>query len=603
MNFMYNNIEAMKIKNINSLAISILFISLVLVIFNSCKDYMEGKTFLVSDERMIDEYIEQKDTDMTEFLRIADKAGFRGMLHAYGTNTCFIPTNEAIAVYCQRHGISSLESLPIDELEKLMKFHVVRDTIRTAQFKDGRLDVATMLGKFLTTKTVQEGSSDPVIRVNRQANIIKKDIRVANGIIHKIDYLLTPEPKTVGEMIETLPEDPLSPQNNYSLYKSIMRDTKMIDTLTINSGSDTWYTTLLQSNASFINQGILSRDDLLAKMRIAQPDYASDDAKLLQMFAQYHCINRLAYVTDLSMSSSELTMATNQVITVKVKKDSLIINEYQSLTKFEKGVAVNKQSDWTDLSCNNGVLIDLDGYIQPVKRGPEAIYWELTDQPEIKRMKEYRKKGSSVTFHDGDLSELRFGGKNTPFISYKVASAFDTKTQYVHYDYFEIPMKPTQLQWMEITTPVLTEGTYNVWICWRRGGDDNKFKSTFKQVGKADQVLPNVVDLGEYFNTSNTPEVNLNNGMKQYNAKYKISVCCSRNCGAIKVEYTGRHTLRMDVLSGGSQYSWWDMIQFIPVDQNQLWPRFDIEGNAISPGTPCNLISPVDQSCFGDLLN
>jgi hypothetical protein len=52
---------------------------------------MQGKTFVVSDERMIDEYIEQKDTSMSEFLKVADKAGFRGMLHAYGTNTCFIP--------------------------------------------------------------------------------------------------------------------------------------------------------------------------------------------------------------------------------------------------------------------------------------------------------------------------------------------------------------------------------------------------------------------------------------------------------------------------------------------------------------------------------
>ena len=593
---MHNNISAMKTKNIKLLAKSMLIVSCALILFNSCKDYMEGKTFLVSDERMIDEYIEQKDTSMTEFLHVADKAGFRGMLHAYGTNTCFIPTNEAIKVYCLRHGINSLLDLPSDSLEKFMKFHIVRDTIRTAEFVDGRLNRATMLGKFLTTKTVQEGGSDPVIRVNRQANIIKKDIRVANGIIHKIDYILTPEPKTVGQMIESLPD-------TYSIYKQIMKNTGIIDTLN-NSVDNVWYTAFLQSDASFLTDSIKSIDDVLVKMRKAQPDYASDDAKLLQMYAQYHCIKRLAYVTDLSLSSSELTMATNQVITVKVSKDSLIINEYQSLTTFEKGITVNKQSEWTDMSCNNGVLIDLDGNITPVKRGPAAIYWELTDQPEIKRMKEYRKRGAFVSFKPGELSELSFGGKSNPTMTYNVSSSFVVQGgQYVHYDYFDIPMRPTLLQWMEIKTPVLTEGTYYVWICWRRGGDNNKFKTTFKQDGKEDQVLPNVFDLGEYFNTSNTPEVNLNNGMKQYNAKAKNSVVCSRNCGAIKVEYTGRHTLRMDALSGSSQSSWWDMIQFIPVDQNQLWPRFDVDGNAIYPGTPCELIAPADQPCVGDLLN
>jgi len=571
----------------------IILLGASMALFNSCADYMQGTLFRVSDETMIDEYIEQKDTSMTEFLKIADVAGFRGLLHAYGTNTCFIPTNDAISAYCQKQGIASMETLPVSDLENFMKFHTVRDTIRTGQFVSGRLATPTMLGKYLTTKKVQEGNLI-VYKVNRQANIIKTDTRVANGIIQKIDYVLTPNSKTVGEMIQQLPD-------SFSLYKSVMLETGVLDTLINNT--NVWYTAFLQSNNSFATKGITNRADLIAAMKIAQPDYTGDEAKLLQIFAQYHCIKRLAYITDLSISSAELTLATNQVITFKTSKDSLILNEYQSLTTFEKGITANKSSEWTDLSCSNGVLIDLDGYIQPVKRGPAAVYWEMTDQPEIKKMKEYRKKGSYVVFKPGDLSELNFGGKNSPTITYNVASAFDSKTQYSHYDYFEIPMRPTVIQWMEIKTPVLTEGTYNVWICWRRGGDNNKFKTTFKQDGKVDQVLPNVFDLGEYFNTSNTPEVNLNVGMKRYNAKQLNSVCCSRNCGAIKVEYTGRHILRMDALSGSSQAAWWDMIQFIPVDQNQLWPRFDVEGNAIYPGTSCDQIAPKDQSCSGDLNN
>ncbi|MDD3490766.1 MAG: fasciclin domain-containing protein [Paludibacter sp.] len=570
--------------------------AVALITFSSCDDYMKGKTFLTSDEVMVDEYIEQRDNSMSEFLKVADKAGFRGMLHAYGTNTCFIPTNEAISVYCSRMGIDSLQQLPVEELEKFMKFHIVRDTIQSSDFVDGRLATATMLGKYLTTRTVQEGNNEPVLRVNRQADIVQKDIRVANGIIHKINYVLSPNPKTVGEMIQLLPE-------NYTLFKSVMTESGILDTLTNNKAAGEWFTVFVQSDEAFASAGITDRSSLIEKLKVAQPDFATDEAALINIFARYLVVKRLAYVADLSMSSAELTMATNQVLTFKNSKDSLIVNEYQTLTKFEKGVPVKKDSEWTDLSCFNGVMIDLEGYIQPVKRGPEAIYWQLTDQPEIKKMKEYRKKGSWYVFRPGDLSELQFGGKNNPTITYVVDNAFGEKNQYVNYDYFEIPMRPTLLQWMEIKTPVLTEGVYNVWICWRRGGSNNKFKTTFRQEGKEDQVLPNVFDLGEYFNTDNTPEVNLNNGMKQYNAKQKISVFCSRNCGAIKVEYTGRHTLRIDALSGNSQAAWWDMIQFIPVDQNQIWPRFDIEGNAIYPGTACELIAPADQVCVGDLLN
>jgi uncharacterized surface protein with fasciclin (FAS1) repeats len=565
------------------------FLSFAVFLFNSCiTDYMVGKTFKVSDERMVDEWILQKDTDMTLFLKAADKAGFRGMLHAYGTNTCFIPTNKAIKAYCKHLGIDSLQTLPIEDLEKFMKFHIVRDTIESSQFIDGRLATATMSGKYLTTKPI-EGTAN--ILINRQANIIQKDIRVGNGIIHKIDSVLTPNPKTVKEMIEELP-------SNYSLFKLIMKDSGIADTLGINTDGKTLYTVLLQSDESFKTQGITDLASLIAKMKIAQPDYATNPAKLEEIYARFHCIKRLAYVADLSLSSAELTLAVNQVLTLKTNLDSLILNEYQSLTKFEQGVAVNKKSEWTDRSCSNGVLIDLAGYIQPIKRGAEAVYWEITDQPEIKKMKEYRKLGTTVVFNAGDLSELTWGGNSSPKITYYGGGAFNAKAQYSHYDYFDVPIRPNSLQWLELKTPVLAAGTYYVWICFRRGGA-TKIKATFKEVGVDDQILPNVIDLGAYFDTAASESTNLSNGSKRYNAKQLNSVICSKNCGAIKVDYTGRHTLRIDALSivGSASAVWLDMIHFIPVDQDQLWPRFDVEGKAIYQTTPCAEIAPSSQTC------
>ena len=563
------------------------FLSFTVFLFNSCiTDYMVGKTFKVSDERMVDEWILQKDTDMTLFLKVADKAGFRGMLHAYGTNTCFIPTNKAIKAYCKHLGIDSLQTLPVEDLEKFMKFHIVRDTIESSQFIDGRLATATILGKYLTTKPI-EGTANML--VNRQANIVQKDIRVGNGIIHKIDSVLTPNPKTVKEMIEELP-------SNYSLFKTIMKDSGIADTLGINTNGNTLYTVLLQSDESFKTQGITDLTTLIAKMKVAQPDYATNPTKLEEIFARFHCIKRLAYVADLSISSAELTLATNQVLTLKTNLDSLILNEYQSLTKFERGVPVNKKSEWTDRSCSNGVLIDLAGYIQPIKRGAEAVYWEITDQPEIKKMKEYRKVGSVVTFNAGDLSELTWGGKGTPTVTYRV-EAFAQKAQYSHYDYFGMGMRPSLLQWLEMKTPVLAAGTYYVWVCFRRN-NTTYVKTTFKEVGMDDQILPNVINLGEYFDTSASAATNLSNGSKRYNAKQVISTCCSRNCGAIKVDYTGRHTLRFDAINAVSNADVnIDMIQFIPVDQDQLWPRFDVEGKAIYQTTPCAEIAPSSQTC------
>ena len=93
----------MKTMKLNLGIFSLLTVIGLTTFFSSCDDYMKNKTFLTSDEIMIDEYIEQKDTSMSLFLRSAYKAGFRGMLHAYGTNTCFIPDNNAIRLYCSRN--------------------------------------------------------------------------------------------------------------------------------------------------------------------------------------------------------------------------------------------------------------------------------------------------------------------------------------------------------------------------------------------------------------------------------------------------------------------------------------------------------------------
>jgi hypothetical protein len=379
-----------------------------------------------------------------------------------------------------------------------------------------------------------------------------------------------------------------------------MAETKLIDTLSADNGM--WYTAILQSDSTFHSQGINSKSDLIEKMKIAQPDYALDENKLLLLFAQYHCINRLAYVNDLCIT--EATLAYNQIITCKSTNDSVILNEFKTLNSFEKGITINKQSQWTDKGCVNGVLIDVKSYLQPVKRNAFAVNWEFTEQPEIKRLKEYRKPGSLVTFKPGELSELNFGGKNNPLITYVALTTWDPKAQYVHGDYFDIPIRPVVLQWMEMKTPVLAEGTYNIWIAFRRSSTSgNTFKTTFIQDGKDNQVLPYTIDMSLYFNTSATPEANLAEGAKRYMAKQSNSVMGAKLLGSVKVEKAGRHSLRFESLTGGSGTTWWDLIQFIPVNENQLWPRFDSAGQSIFPGTYCNLIAPFEQICSGDLNN
>jgi hypothetical protein len=82
-----------------------------------------------------------------------------------------------------------------------------------------------------------------------------------------------------------------------------------------------------------------------------------------------------------------------------------------------------------------------------------------------------------------------------------------------------------------------------------------------------------------------------------YNAKKFNSVMVSKLLGTIKVYTTGRHTLRLEPTTSRrvNQLGSIDMIQFIPTDENQLWPRVDMKGNWIGSEVKSCEIWPYEE--------
>jgi uncharacterized surface protein with fasciclin (FAS1) repeats len=580
-------------------ALALLMAASLALCTSSCRDDMYGKTFLTSDALMIDDYITQEDgRSMSAFLEIADRAKFRDMLHAYGIYTCFVPSNDAVRSYLQSKNLSSVADLPVEECVEIIKYHVVRHKVEdqvafaSADFVDGRLSLATMLAKYLTIRMV----ANAIYEVNRQAKIVQKDIQVANGYIHKIDQVLTPPEQTCGERVEELPDE------TYSLFKDVMRSTGWIDSLSSKSDS-VWYSVFVQSNSAFEEKGIYDKDSLVSYLRKALPA-VTDDGELLWNFAAYHCLKGLYYVVDLSNASALQSLAPNQALTFKIKKDSLLVNEYINKNVYERGVPVNKTSEYTDLSCYNGVLLEVSGYIGPQTRGPQAVFWDIAEQPEIMKDSRFRKSGFGIPWDVAQTySEMKMtlaAGVNTyGEFGYGFQSAYSNNWQVVNRDYLTI--RWYRLSRVDFTLPLLTEGIYKVWVCFRRADVTTcRVRATFMQEGQDDQQL-GVVNFSEYYNTETAAATLEGTGMKRYMAKERRGELNSRLWGSVEVKSTGRHTLRCDVVDRGRNADMFlDMIHFIPVTEDQLWPRFDMMGNAIYRGTPCEEIWPKDKACSAD---
>lgn len=84
----------------------------------------------------------------------------------------------------------------------------------------------------------------------------------------------------------------------------------------------------------------------------------------------------------------------------------------------------------------------------------------------------------------------------------------------------------------------------------------------------------------------NHAEMEREYGWKQYTYKPDKSMN-SILLGTIKVYSSGRHTIRFDMVEKYSDKNYhFDMIQFIPATENQVWPMLDMKGNQIEENSP-----------------
>ncbi|WP_243348794.1 fasciclin domain-containing protein [Parabacteroides sp. FAFU027] len=579
------------------------FISLlsfgILLAFAACTNPMDNKTFRTADTQMLDEYMADANNNLTDFLKIVDKADYRGMLHAYGTYTVFAPDNSAVQDYLQKTG-KTLENLTKQEAAAIVGYHVVNDTISTSDFAEGRLSAQNIQKEYLLTHTTTQTNGNISYLVNRSATIIDRDERLGNGILHTLDKVLIKPNTTVAGTIDALPDA------DYSFMKQLVKDTHFDQVLANDSNK---YTFIMQKNSVFAALGINSKDSLINRLRKNTPEITNTDSLLLQ-FIQYHCIPQRTYIRDFLISSALSTMAPKQVLSFKMSKDSILINEFIIGQLNEKGIQLDRTGVCTDVLCSNGVVQEALGQLEVKKRKPYRVYWDFADQPEIKALKGYRKVGTSVPFSDGELSEMRWGGKGAPKVTYYVGGWGGVKGQWVNGDQLTFRLDPGVLSWMEIKLPLLITGKYKVWFCWRRA-NPGTFRTTFKQDGEDDQVLPTVFNLEDYMpmpttdgsnaegkNTTNGKldfDKQVQQGWKTYTPKYTTSVFCSKLLGTIKVTSTGRHTLRLDALTtskGDGNY--FDMIQLIPEDEDQVWPMISADGTLVNKDTPYWQIYPYE---------
>ncbi len=247
----------------------------------SCKEDIDEDNLYTFKGETIESYLANRPDSFSNFNYILKRAGMDKILAAYGTYTCFAPTNEAVTAYVDslyddatakiaHNGMSerSLEGLSDSLCSDIAKFHLASSEVLAINMQNG-MTIRTMLGRDLNT-SIDSVSGQTL--VNSYSLITKMDNEMENGVIHIIDNVIRRSNLLVTGEMNNHPE-------LFSIWKAAIDITNLEDSLSdieraVTVPSNTYkfycpdkavlgYTIFAETDETLKEHGINSLQDLI----------------------------------------------------------------------------------------------------------------------------------------------------------------------------------------------------------------------------------------------------------------------------------------------------------------------------------------------------
>lgn len=175
-------------------------------------------------------------------------------LSSDGNYTVFAPTNDAFTALLGVIGQSSLDDVPEDVIERLLKYHVISSAaLMSGDLTDGQM-AATLLS---VDDKVTVGISGSDVTING-ANVITANVEASNGIVHIVDAVLVPSLEL--SIVNTIVE-PAYFNKDFSILTAAVVKADLLSTLI---DSEANYTLFAPNNDAFEAAGITSLEGLTA---------------------------------------------------------------------------------------------------------------------------------------------------------------------------------------------------------------------------------------------------------------------------------------------------------------------------------------------------
>ena len=397
-------------------------------------------------------YLDKYPDSFSLFRQILERTDNSAFLNAYGAYTCFAPTNSGVKAWLASNKFTSVEGADVNVLKELVKFHLLNDTVTTASFKDGKLPVPTMQSQFLITGVVnKDGNSS--YTVNRQAAVLRSNVKVGNGIVHEIDHMLTPAAKSIAQQLESDPQ--------FSIFTQALKETKFYDRLnTVDPDTaKRWMTVIAESNQALADSGITSYAAL--KNKYCNTKNPENPADSLYIYVAYHVLRDIKFLGDIINSSSHQTLQPQEVISTQLIDQDVVVNEDVFDGVIEKGISLNRSK--SDNAATNGVWHYAGAHYMVKYRKPAGVFWDLSAFPEIMKLPAYYKKQNYTFKRQNELDrpikdiDWEYRLNNGDFLTYEYTTTGSIANFACNNDIITIPLNaPARPAWYEFTTPVIT---------------------------------------------------------------------------------------------------------------------------------------------------
>lgn len=296
----------------------------------SCREEMAVEARYTFNGQTVAQYLEDNEELFSDFIEILQRGEKWSLMKAYGTYTCFAPTNDAVRRYLVEQdsiwrasllpgskkemwtGVTSpeLSELSDSMCEVIAKTHLLNTKYLTMEMDADVIPSKNMYFRHLTLRNDVDENKHSVIYVN-DARIVSSDNEVENGVVHVISAVMSSSSRSLGAQIGEMPflsifydallrtglDEALEPYMDYTYNGAGKWRTNM------GGGQSPFpaykyygFTAFCEPDDVFNKEGIYNVDDLYEQSKKWYPDATDPDFKsknnALNKFVSYHLLDR-----------------------------------------------------------------------------------------------------------------------------------------------------------------------------------------------------------------------------------------------------------------------------------------------------------------------